>query len=231
MSTEAIILAGGMGTRLRSVITDIPKPMAPVANKPFLTYLLDQLCATNITHVKLSVGYKYQVVEQYFGSRFKHLNLTYVIEEEPMGTGGGIRLAAEKCQSDTLLICNGDTYFDIDLDDFVGQHTQNKNGMTIALKHKEMVNRYGMVELDGSKILGFSEKSEELKSGFINGGIYALDKRTFLSNTSPGRFSMEVDFMEKMVGQIKLEGFKSEGYFIDIGIPEDYQKANEYFGK
>ncbi len=231
MSTNAIILAGGMGTRLKSVITDIPKPMAPVANKPFLTYLLNQLCSFDITEVKLSVGYKHEVIESYFGTKYKHLNLDYIIEKEPLGTGGGIRLAAEACTSETLLICNGDTYFDVNIDQFVTEHIQNKNGMTIALKQMDRVNRYGMVELNQSEIIGFSEKSEALKTGWINGGIYALNKALFLDNTQAGNFSMEVDFMEKMVGQIKLEGFKSDGYFIDIGIPDDYHKANTYFGK
>ena len=231
MPADAIILAGGMGTRLKSVISDIPKPMAPVANKPFLTYILNQLCSFDITEVKLSVGYKHEVVESYFGTKYKHLNLEYIVEKEPLGTGGGIRLAAEACSADTLLICNGDTYFDVDIDKFVNEHNTNKNGMTIALKHMDMVNRYGMVELDQSEIIGFSEKSETLKSGWINGGIYALDKELFLNKTQAERFSMEVDFMEKMVGQIKLEGFKSDGYFIDIGIPDDYHKANKYFGK
>ena len=231
MPADAIILAGGMGTRLKSVISDIPKPMALVANKPFLTYILKQLCSFDITEVKLSVGYKHEVVESYFGTKYKHLNLEYVVEKEPLGTGGGIRLAAEACSADTLLICNGDTYFDVDIDKFVNEHNTNKNGMTIALRHMDMVNRYGMVELDQSEIIGFSEKSETLKSGWINGGIYALDKELFLNKTQAERFSMEVDFMEKMVGQIKLEGFKSDGYFIDIGIPDDYHKANKYFGK
>ena len=205
--------------------------MAPVANKPFLTYILEQICATEIVDVKLSVGYKYDVIRSYFGSRYKHLHLGYVVENEPLGTGGGIRLAAESCSSNTLLICNGDTFFGIDIERFINQHVSHNNGMTIALKHMEMVNRYGMVEIEDFRVLGFTEKSNDLKSGWINGGLYALDRNVFLNNTKPGQFSMELDFMEKMVGEIKIEGFKSEDYFIDIGIPEDYQKANEYFGK
>jgi D-glycero-alpha-D-manno-heptose 1-phosphate guanylyltransferase len=229
METEAIVLAGGMGTRLKSVISNIPKPMAIVAQKPFLTYILDQLCNTRIANVKLSVGYKHEVIQDYFGSNYKHLNLEYIFESEPLGTGGGIRLAAESCKSKSLLICNGDTYFDVELEKFINAHNENQNGMSIALKFMEKVNRYGMVDLDGSKLLRFNEKSEDLKSGWINGGIYVLDRELFLSNTKPGRFSMETDFMEKMVDDIKIEGFKSEGYFVDIGIPEDYLKANNYF--
>ncbi|MFT5512139.1 MAG: D-glycero-alpha-D-manno-heptose 1-phosphate guanylyltransferase [Bacteroidia bacterium] len=231
MQIEAIILAGGMGTRLRSVIADIPKPMAPVADRPFVAYILDQLATTNIKDIKLSVGYKHEVVEDYFGPKYKHLDLSYVIESQPLGTGGGIRLAADKCTSNTVLIFNGDTFFDINLSNFIEQHQQNKNGMTIALKHMSDVNRYGMVDLEGDKIRGFTEKSETLKSGWINGGIYALDRDLFLSETRSSQFSMEVDFMEKMVGKIRIEGHKSTGYFIDIGIPEDYTKANTYFGK
>lgn len=231
MKAQAIVLAGGMGTRLRSVISDIPKPMAPVAGKPFLTYILNQLVPSDIDDIKLSVGYKNKVIKDYFGSQFKGIHLTYVVEEHPLGTGGGVRLAAEACDADTLLICNGDTFFDLDINAFLNTHRDQKNGMTIALKHMENVNRYGMVELEQSSIIGFSEKSEELKSGWINGGVYALDRSLFLDQTKPGNFSMEVDFMEKMIGNMRFEGFKSDGYFIDIGIPDDYQKANNYFGK
>ena len=231
MQVEAIILAGGMGTRLRSVISDIPKPMAPVANRPFIAYILDQLSTSDITNVKLSVGYKHEVVKDYFGPKYKHLNLTYVIEEQALGTGGGIRLAAEKCESDTVIIFNGDTFFDINISNIVEQHHQNKNGMTIALKHMSEVNRYGMVDLEDNTIIGFTEKSETPKTGWINGGIYVLDRHLFLSKTDPSQFSMEVDFMEKVIGDVRLEGHKSQGYFIDIGIPEDYTKANKYYGE
>ncbi|MFT5723461.1 MAG: D-glycero-alpha-D-manno-heptose 1-phosphate guanylyltransferase [Bacteroidia bacterium] len=231
MNTEAIVLAGGMGTRLRSVISNIPKPMALVADRPFIAYIFDQLIEAGITHVKLSVGYKFEVIRDYFGHRYKQLHLEYVIEIEALGTGGGIRLAMEQCTSDSVLVCNGDTFFDVNLGHFIAQHQSNNNGMTIALKQLEHVNRYGMVELNETKIYGFTEKSNDLKSGFINGGIYAINRSQFLDRTIAGNFSMEVDFMEKMVNVIRMEGHLSDGYFIDIGIPEDYQKANEYFGK
>ncbi len=229
MSFEAIILAGGRGTRLQSVISEVPKPMAPVANKPFLTYLLNQLSKTTIRNVKLSVGYKHHVIIDYFGHSFKQLKLEYVVENTPLGTGGGIRLAAEKCRSENVVVLNGDTYFDIDFKAFQKQHIENKCAMTIALKDMQLVDRYGMVELNDNQVVGFSEKSTELKSGWINGGIYALNLQQFMSNTVLGVFSMETDFMEKQVNRLRIEGYKSKKYFIDIGIPEDYQKANVYF--
>ncbi len=229
MIPEAIILAGGMGTRLRSVIADVPKPMASVANKPFLTYLLLQLSKTQVKKVKLSVGYKNEVIRQYFGNRFKHLELTYVVEKEPLWTGGGIRLAAEVCASDSVFVLNGDTYFDVDLKNMLNVHVTNQNGMTIALKEMVDVTRYGMVEQENKRIVGFSEKSIKPRTGLINGGIYCIDRNTFLAATQPEKFSMEVDYMAKRVDEIAIMGFESTGYFIDIGIPEDYKKANTYF--
>ncbi len=231
MRTEAIILAGGQGTRLRSVVQDVPKPMAPVANRPFLAYLFDQLCATPIEHVKLSVGYKHQVIIDYFGHRYKHLRLDYVVENEPLGTGGGIRLAAERCASDHVLILNGDTYFNVDLGRMIHRHTTSGAILTMALKHMQNVNRYGMVQVNDDQVIHFDEKSEELKTGYINGGIYVLDRNQFLQRTRHSRFSMEVDFMEKYVSSAIFNGFQSEAYFIDIGIPEDYNTANQYFGQ
>ncbi|MBO6517273.1 MAG: nucleotidyltransferase family protein [Bacteroidia bacterium] len=229
MVPEAIILAGGMGTRLKSVVSDVPKPMAPVAGRPFLTYLLDQIANTGIQNVYLSVGYKHEVILQYFGRRYKHLNLHYVIEKERLGTGGGIRLAAELATSNTLFVLNGDTYFDVAFPKFFDHHQHAENGMTIALKQMSNVTRYGMVKQDGQRIIGFSEKSAEPVTGNINGGIYCLNRTLFLEKTKPTAFSMETDFMEKYVNDIAIGGFESEGYFIDIGIPEDYTKANQYF--
>jgi D-glycero-alpha-D-manno-heptose 1-phosphate guanylyltransferase len=229
MNIEAIILAGGQGTRLRSVIQDVPKPMAPVANRPFLAYLFDQLCQTGIARVHLSVGYKHRVIIDYFGHRYKHLKLNYVVENEPLGTGGGIRLAMEQCESDHVVVLNGDTYFGVDIDAMVDEHVKSQAGLTMALKHLENVNRYGMVQLDNNQVVRFDEKSESLKTGYINGGIYILDRNRFLERTQASKFSMEVDYMERFIGEEKFCGFPSDAYFIDIGIPEDYNKANQYF--
>lgn len=230
MNAQAIVLAGGMGTRLQSVVSDVPKPMAPVAGRPFLAYILDQICRTNISEVFLSVGYKHEVIQQFFGHKYKHLSLTYVVEKEALGTGGGIRLAAEKCNANEIIVFNGDTFFDVNIDALLSNHQTNQNDQTIALKNMEMVNRYGIVECDESlRILSFQEKTESLKSGWINGGIYCLNRETFLAKTEASKFSMEVDFMERFVQSLKLGGFPSDGYFIDIGIPEDFKKANTYF--
>lgn len=230
MKPEAIILAGGKGTRLRSVVSDVPKPMAPVAGKPFLTYVLDQLVMSGITEAKLSVGYKHEVIKRHFGDRYDTINLTYVVENEPLGTGGGIRLAAESCSSDHVLVMNGDTFFDVELPVFMQLHEDAGNAMTIALKSMDNVDRYGTVRLKGNRIEEFVEKSPGAGAGLINGGIYGLNRKLFLEKTSPGTFSMEVDFMQKEVGNLVFGGVISTGHFVDIGIPEDYQKAQEYFG-
>lgn len=229
MKPEVIILAGGKGTRLQQVISDVPKPMAPVAGKPFLTYLLDQMVQWGIEKAKLSVGYKHEIIESYFGKRYKSLELDYVVEEVALGTGGGIRLAAERCASNDVLVLNGDTFFDVDINQLLGQHGKTQSGMTIALKQMEKVTRYGMVKRNENRIVGFEEKSQTPQSGWINGGIYCLNREVFLNLTQPGVFSMETEFMEKRVNEVQMMGFESNGYFIDIGIPEDYKIANTYF--
>lgn len=224
---EAIILAGGRGTRLQSVVADVPKPMAPVAGKPFLCYLFEQLAAANFSRIVLSVGYKHEVIQGYFGNSYKGMEISYAIESEPLGTGGGLRLAMKLCKQEHVFVLNGDTFFDLDFDQFQRVHSENKGGVTLGLKHIKNTTRYGMVALKENKIAAFTEKSEEPKSGYINGGIYLVPGQAFLNTTELGVFSFETAFLQKQ--SLPLYGFISEGYFIDIGIPEDYETANHYF--
>ena len=232
MRPEAIILAGGKGTRLQAVVKDVPKPMAPVAERPFLTYLLDQLNQAGIEKVYLSVGYKHEVITNHFGAQYKDIQLNYVVENEPLGTGGGIKLAAKQVTSDNFYVINGDTYFDIDFEALESfYHNQNFDAC-LALSHVENASRYGTVQLTkDQRISRFAEKEEASKDGLINGGIYLVNKHVFLKNAPLERFSMEQDFLQKYVDKLNIGGFVSDGYFIDIGIPEDYLKANEYFAQ
>ncbi|MBN1075621.1 D-glycero-D-manno-heptose 1-phosphate guanosyltransferase [Clostridium botulinum] len=219
---EAIILAGGFGTRLRSIISNVPKPMAPIKDVPFLKYILDYLIDNNINRVILAVGYKWEIIEQYFGNQYKELELAYSIENEPLGTGGAIKQALEMCQTEDLFIINGDTYFNVDLIAMRQSHLNNKADLTIATKLMINFDRYGKVVVEKERIIDFEEKQFNTE-GLINGGIY-LCKKDSLAHINMTKFSFEKDFMEKEITNKKIMSFESHEYFIDIGIPEDYRK-------
>jgi D-glycero-alpha-D-manno-heptose 1-phosphate guanylyltransferase len=221
---EAIILAGGMGTRLQKVVPDVPKPMAPVGGKPFLYHILEWLGKFNIGKVVISAGYKADVIKEYFGDSFNLMSLVYAVEEKPLGTGGAVIFAARLVSGSEYLIINGDTWFPIDLDRFWSFHTRSGNRFSIALKRMKDFSRYGSVECNGNTIVRFNEK-KYCEEGLINGGIYLTDRGFVESGKPPEVFSLEKDLLEKEVssGLIKCHVF--EDPFIDIGIPEDYHKA------
>jgi D-glycero-alpha-D-manno-heptose 1-phosphate guanylyltransferase len=221
---EAIILAGGLGTRLQSIIGDLPKPMAPVGGKPFLWYLLSSLGKCFIKRVILAVGYKYRVIQEYFGTRFAALDIDYSVEEEPLGTGGGIRRALNKVTGPQTLILNGDTFFDIDYSKLFDIHLDQKVDLTIALKPMWDFDRYGNVLTINSRVVGFEEK-KEMKFGNINGGVYLINTNVFADLDLGAKFSFEKDFLEKYVERLNFYAYISDSYFIDIGVPEDYYKA------
>jgi len=225
---EAIVLAGGLGTRLKGVISDIPKPMAPVAKQPFLQYILAYLKQQGIERVILSVGYKYEVIQEFFGDNYLGLNLIYSVEETPLGTGGGMRLAIEHLKSDRAFIINGDTFFDVQLPRMEQFAISKRADLCLALKSMKNFDRYGSVVVEDNKISSFREK-QLVKEGLINGGVY-LVKTSFFTDFEVGqKFSFEQDLMEKQVGKQNILGFVSDTYFIDIGIPEDYAQANKDF--
>lgn len=227
---EAIILAGGFGTRLQKVVHDVPKPMAPVADRPFLTYLLDQLVRQGCTHVILAVGYKKEVIQNFFGANYKGIPLSYSIEEKPLLTGGALKKALDLATEDAVLVLNGDTFFDVDFSKMIDFHIENRSDVTLAVKELHDFSRYGTVIFDDDfRITRFTEKKKCLK-GFINGGVYVLN-RTLFNNFSEDKFMMEKDFLEKYVDSKLFTAFPCDGYFIDIGIPEDYEKANKEFRK
>jgi len=223
---KAIILAGGLGTRLKGVIGEIPKPMALINNTPFLEYLLQNLNYSIIDEVILSVGYKYEVIEKYFGNEFNGIPLKYSIEQKPLGTGGGISLAMKEIHSnEPILILNGDTYFDFNLEKFYNFHKNKNSDFSLCLKEMKKFDRYGSVTVnDNNKVISFNEK-KYLEFGLINCGVYLINKSKFDNLNHPVKFSFEKDYMEKYTNQLNFYGHISNGYFIDIGIPEDYQKA------
>lgn len=238
---DVIILAGGLGTRLRSIVQDVPKCMAPVAGKPFLSYILKYLSkqalrlqgsSGKIERVVLSVGYMKDVIINWLDSeKYNYpFAIYYAVEESPLGTGGAIRLALEKCHSNDILVLNGDTFFDVDLAAFYHMHINYPQHMlTLALKPMNKFERYGAVVLDNTnEIVAFKEKSY-CENGVINGGMYLINKNLLNFSRKPQSFSFEKDVLEIFVGSGNIYGCVRDDYFIDIGVPEDYCKANKDF--
>jgi D-glycero-alpha-D-manno-heptose 1-phosphate guanylyltransferase len=228
MIREAILLAGGFGTRLQKVVSEVPKPMAPVAGKPFLQYILDYLIAHKVNHAVLAVGYLHETIINFFGDKYESLNITYSIESNPLGTGGGILKACNYINGENVFVINGDTFFDVDLVELSAYHQHHNALLTVALKRMERFDRYGTVDLDADgRISGFLEK-KYLDEGLINGGIYCLNKKLF-DLELPEVFSFEKEILEKEIVNRKVYGLQSDGYFIDIGIPEDFARAQVDF--
>jgi D-glycero-alpha-D-manno-heptose 1-phosphate guanylyltransferase len=225
---EAIILAGGMGTRLASVVSDVPKPMAPVAGRPFLEYIFPMLKRAGVRKVVLSVGHKWEVIYAHFGNSWLGMDIEYAVETVPLGTGGGIKLAFEKTQSEQVLVLNGDTLFLHGLGMFWETYQLFNPGAIISLALKEMkdFDRYGTVELYKNKRIKAFREKQACESGLINAGVYIIDRSLWSMVDVPEKFSFEKDILERYVRKLRFDGYKFEGYFIDIGIPEDFAKAN-----
>jgi D-glycero-alpha-D-manno-heptose 1-phosphate guanylyltransferase len=170
---EALVLAGGFGTRLQAVLPDVPKPMAPIGGKPFLEFLLGYLTRFPITRFILCTGYKHDIIEKHFGTAFKNIPITYSVEKEPLGTGGAILQAIPVIHEQNCLILNGDTFFEIDIGRFFRNHVQSNSVFSIALKTMKNFDRYGTVKRVGSRIVAFEEKRFRT-AGEINGGVYIL---------------------------------------------------------
>jgi len=223
--TEAVILAGGLGTRLRSVLPDLPKAMAPVAGKPFLGWIMGWLKDRGIKRVVLSLGYRHEVITAYIKEAFPEIDTIPCIEEEPLGTGGGIRRALEQAKTAHPLVLNGDTLFDVDMDALAELHHAKNAHCTLALKPLRDFDRYGVVTTaqDG-RVTGFQEK-RHYDDGLINGGVYLIDRARFLAEALPQKFSFEKDYLESYTATRLIYGLPQDRYFIDIGIPEDYERA------
>lgn len=222
---EAIILAGGLGTRLRSVISDVPKPMAPIRDDgtPFLACLISYLEHRGFEHIVLSVGYLGEVIKEYFGEKYSGVKIDYSEETKPLLTGGAIKQALHICKEDNVFVLNGDTFFDVDYCDMLHKHKKQNVKITVAVKKMHDFDRYGTVNLKDDIIKSFTEK-QYCKYGWINGGVYCMDK-TILDNEHKSIFSFEKDILEKYVMDIEIRAYKSTGKFVDIGVPEDYFKV------
>lgn len=224
---EAIILAGGFGTRLRSVVSDVPKPMAPINGRPFLEILLDYLIASNFDHIVLSTGYMHEKIEAHFGNSYRNTQISYAVEHEPLGTGGGIRNALNFCNEENIVILNGDTLFKIDYDDLQRFYFSHPTRLAMVLRQVDDTSRYGSVVTDCSdRISLFSEKNESHGFGTINGGIYMMHRSLLEEQSDRKAFSFEKDILQQKYTKEPFFAYTSGAYFIDIGIPEDYRKLN-----
>jgi len=220
---NAIILAGGLGKRLRPLLGNQPKVLARVLDKPFLEYLLLQLKRYSVNNVILAVGYCGEMIEACFGSGSDlGLHLCYSYEPEPLGTGGALKLAQNLIHSEYFLVMNGDSFFDINLKVLIRYHQKKKALATIGLAKVDDTQRYGAVELDHEgRIVRFLEKTKGGQAGLINGGIYVF-QREVLELIPEGRpVSLEHEIFPKLIGK-GFYGLPFQAYFVDIGVPEDY---------
>jgi len=231
---QCLILAGGRGERMRPLTDEIPKVLLPVAGKPFLQWQIDYLKNYGIKEIILAVGYKAEKIENYFGNGEKFgVKITYSREKEPLGTGGAIKNAENLIKNNKILVLNGDSFVDIDIKKMLEFHQKKKKPITIAVRKTKDVNRYGSVLINKDSIVtSFQEKKEkngDIKECFINAGVYIFQKKILKYFPLDRCVSLEKEIFPKFVN--KITAFKINGYFIDIGIPKDYKKANIDFKK
>jgi D-glycero-alpha-D-manno-heptose 1-phosphate guanylyltransferase len=225
---EAIVLAGGLGTRLRGVVDDVPKPMAPVQGRPFLALVLDQLVAAGFTTAIFAAGYRHEAIRGYFGEDYRGLALRYSVEREPLGTGGAIRLACEQAGASDIFVLNGDTYLELDFRAMMNAHVHAGSHLAMAICHVSDVARYGALEVDDGSVQRFLEKGRS-GPGWINAGTYILGPGLRARLRPQSAFSFEQDLLAPEVASIRPLAFRSSGLFIDIGVPEDYARVQELF--
>lgn len=226
----AIVLAGGLGTRLRAVTGDTPKPLMPVGERPFIEYILDMLVEARVPTICLATCYQSEAFQRRFGSAYRGIPLSYSVEREPLGTGGAILNCLKKSQLRTVLVLNGDTLFRIDLGELIRAHISVGSLVTIALRGIDDASRYGAVTLGPDKrIVAFDEKGSG-RAGLINGGIYVLDRSALERPDLREKFSLERDVLQQHVGVLRPLGVVNDGYFVDIGIPADFERARRDMG-
>lgn len=225
---QALILAGGLGTRLRSVVSDLPKVMAEVAGRPFLAHLLDRLASQGFTRVVLAVSYKREAIMAYFGDRHGGLDIAYSIEMQPLGTGGAIRQALGKADAGPCFVLNGDTWLELDYATMLNAHCQAEAAISMAVKQVDDVSRFGALDVDAGRVKAFLEKGRT-GAGTINAGVYVLETGIFDATPLPEQFSFEADFLMPQLQRLRPLVFETAGDFIDIGVPDDYFRAQRLF--
>ncbi|AJX72148.1 nucleotidyl transferase [Burkholderia pseudomallei] len=224
--TPAIVLAGGLGTRLRAVVPDLPKPMADVAGKPFLWWILRRLEQQGLTDVYLAVGYKRAVIEGHFGEAFGALRLHYVVEDAPLGTGGAVAKAMTRIDAESAYVLNGDTMAIVELAALSAAAAEASVDLAMAVAELADVSRYGAVDFDPTshRVIAFREKGSQGR-GFINAGVYLLKREPFLRRVPGERFSFEQDYLDAYLPELHVAAVPRVSELIDIGVPQDYARA------
>ena len=229
--TSVLILAGGQGTRLRSKVSSVPKPLAPIKGRPFITYLLEKIVRCQPAKIVLCTGYMAEKFDEQVGNAYRGFPIDYSVEIEALGTGGAIRQAIAHVNTESILVCNGDSYIDADLDDFEGWHSQKASALSIILTHVPDTSRFGRAETDDKdRILRFREKQPGQGEGWINAGMYLGDTRVFSEIPRNTRVSLESDFFQQYMScGNPVYGYPSVARFIDIGTPETFTEAQDFF--
>lgn len=223
--TDAILLAGGLGTRLAAVSGGRPKSLVDVAGQPFIEHVLDMVVEAGSTHVIMAVSYRWEMLRDYFGNAYHGVGIDWSVEKNPLGTGGAIRLVFETFALERAFVLNADTLFRVELCELERLHIVSGAMVTMALREVEDVSRFGAVELDAEqRIVAFHEKGRH-GPGLVNGGIYVIERSALDLQNLPLEFSFERDVLQAELARLRPLGVPSKGYFIDIGIPEDLERA------
>lgn len=221
---KAVILAGGFGTRLRERVPDLPKPMAPVAGRPFIAHLLDRLARTPIDSVVLSTGYRAEAIRRFVGDTWNGLAVEYAEEPEPLGTGGALAYACREHREQPWLVLNGDTFVDLDYRALFDWYRQVPEDLAMVIRPVPDTARYGALTVEGDRVVGFIDKGHP-GLGLINAGVYFLRPTLFERYGLSGAFSFETDLLVRHIGLQPPRAFPFAGRFIDIGVPEDFERA------
>lgn len=230
-NVTGVLIVGGLGTRLRPALSDRPKALGEVGGRPFVTYLLDQLYDTGISKVVLCTGYKGQMLEDFLGDRYRSLDLIYSREPRPLGTGGAIRYAQDYFKSPTILVMNGDSFIDVSMSDVLDYHDSQNTALTMVVSQIDDVSRFGVVEVTEDKVVAFKEKNQQAGEGLINAGIYVLDKTLLSLIPESMVYSLEKEFFPALAEEREISAFKTNADFIDIGTPESFTLAGDFFRK
>jgi D-glycero-alpha-D-manno-heptose 1-phosphate guanylyltransferase len=226
---EAVLLVGGLGTRLGGLIGDLPKPLAPVGGRPFLAWMLDSLAEQGFWRVILATGYRGDQVEAMLGTSWRGMAIEYSRETQPLGTGGAIALAARRISADAFFVMNGDTWLRLDYTTFDKQARESNARLGIALTRVDDVERYGAVRVEGDKVAGFVEKGST-GPGYINAGVYRVRRDLLPAFPQDAQFSFETQVLVPTVARESVFAYTDTSGFIDIGVPEDYARAQHVIG-
>jgi D-glycero-alpha-D-manno-heptose 1-phosphate guanylyltransferase len=226
----AAILAGGLGTRLRPAIDGIPKVLAPVNGRAFITYLLEQLARAGVPRAVLLTGYQADQVRQTLGDTYDAMKLSYSVEAASLGTAGALRQALSKLKTDSLLLLNGDSYCDVDIQRLQTTHRRRRADLTMALIRVPDTTRFGRVKTSANgQLTHFGEKQAHAGPGWINAGVYVLDRSLITKIPAKQALSLERDVLPAWIKSGHCFGFKTKGRFLDIGTPASYAGATFFF--